>query len=155
MFSIVTVASSTRIPTASAKPPSVMMFNVSPSADRVAMEPRMASGMEVAMMMVERQLPRNSRIIRLVSTAAITPSRATPEMAARTNSDWSPIGSICRLSGHEAFPAATWALMPEMIPSVETEPFLSTDISTERLPLTCTILVCGGLPSRTLATSRI
>ena len=32
----------------------------------------MASGIEVAMITVERQLPRNSRIIRLVSAAAIT-----------------------------------------------------------------------------------
>ena len=31
----------------------------------------MASGIEVAMITVERQLPRNSRIIRLVSTAAM------------------------------------------------------------------------------------
>ncbi len=35
MFSIVTVASSTRMPTASARPPSVMMFSVSPNADRI------------------------------------------------------------------------------------------------------------------------
>ena len=42
-----------------------------------------------------------------------------------------------------------------MIAKVETAPFLSTTISTERLPSTCTILVCGGLPSRTWATSRM
>src|SRR6516165_2051013 len=34
MFSMVTVASSTRMPTASARPPRVMMLMVSPSADR-------------------------------------------------------------------------------------------------------------------------
>ena len=39
------------------------------------------------MMIVERQLPRNSRIIRLVSAAAMTPSRATDEIAPRTNKD--------------------------------------------------------------------
>ena len=39
------------------------------------------------MITVERQLPRNSRIIRLVSAAAIMPSRITPEIAAFTNSD--------------------------------------------------------------------
>ena len=39
----------------------------------------MASGIEIAMITVERQLPRNSRIIRLVSTAAITASKATPD----------------------------------------------------------------------------
>ena len=74
MFSMVTVASSTRMPTASARPPSVMMFSVWPTAESAAIEARIASGIEVAMITVERQLPRNSRIIRLVSAAAITPS---------------------------------------------------------------------------------
>ena len=36
---------------------------------------------------VERQLPRNNRIIRPVSAAAMTPSRTTPEIAARTKMD--------------------------------------------------------------------
>ena len=48
---------------------------------------RIASGIEIAMITVERQLPRNSRIIRLVSTAAIAPSLTTPSTAAFTNSD--------------------------------------------------------------------
>ena len=39
------------------------------------------------MMTVERQLPRNSRIMRLVSAAAMTPSWATPAIAPLTNSD--------------------------------------------------------------------
>ena len=63
MFSIVTVASSTRMPTASARPPSVMMLRVSPIADSIAIAPSTDSGIDIAMMMVERQLPRNSRII--------------------------------------------------------------------------------------------
>ncbi len=87
MFSIVTVASSTRMPTASASPPRVMMFSVSPISESAMIAPRMASGIEVAMMMVERQLPRNSRIMMLVSAAAIAPSVATPVMAPRTNTD--------------------------------------------------------------------
>ncbi len=82
MFSIVTVASSTRMPTASASPPKVMMLSVSPSAESVAIEPSTESGIEVAMIRVERQLPRNSKIIRLVSAAAMTPSRMTPLIAA-------------------------------------------------------------------------
>jgi hypothetical protein len=62
---------------------------------------RMASGIEVAMI-VERHEPRNSRIIRLVSAAAITPSRTTPETAAFTNSDWSDSRSTFRPSGRSA-----------------------------------------------------
>ena len=34
------------------------------------------------MISVERKLPRNSKIIRLVSAAAMTPSRTTPPIAA-------------------------------------------------------------------------
>jgi hypothetical protein len=74
MFSIVTVASSTRIPTASARPPSVIKLMVSPSALKAAMEQSTASGMDSAMMNVLRHEPRNSKIIAAVSAAAMTPS---------------------------------------------------------------------------------
>ena len=131
-----------------------MMLSVSPIADSMVMEPSTASGIEVAMMMVERQLPRNSRIITLVSSAAMMPSRATPVIAPRTNSDWSPMKPILSASGSEIPDPDTFCLMPAMISSVETEPAFSTIISTERLPSTCTMLVCGGLPSRMVATSR-
>ena len=56
MFSISTVASSTRTPTASARPPSVMMLIVSPSALSRSREVRMDSGMEMQMISVLRQL---------------------------------------------------------------------------------------------------
>ena len=93
MFSMVTVASSTRMPTASASPPRVMMLRVWPSADSSAMENRIASGIEITITRVERQLPRNSRIIRLVRAAAMTPSLTTPDTAARTKMDWSASGT--------------------------------------------------------------
>ena len=78
MFSIATVASSTRMPTASARPPSVMMLIVSPSALSTMIEARIESGIETAMISVLRQLPRKSRIISAVRQAAITASRTTP-----------------------------------------------------------------------------
>ena len=87
MFSMVTVASSTRMPTARARPPSVMMLMVSPSAERQATDVRMESGMEMVMISVLRQLPRKSKIIRPVRPAAMMPSRMTPEIAARTKMD--------------------------------------------------------------------
>jgi len=55
-----------------------------------AMEASIDSGIEIVMINVLRQLPRNSRIISPVSAAAIIASRITPEMAARTKIDWSP-----------------------------------------------------------------
>ena len=87
MFSIVTVASSTKIPTASARPPSVMMLMVSPSADRHAIDARIDRGIEIVMIRVLRQLPRNSNMSRPVRALAITASRITPEIADRTNTD--------------------------------------------------------------------
>ena len=87
MFSIVTVASSTNIPTANASPPSVIMLSVSPTIDSPTIELKIASGIEIAIIIVERQLPRKSKIIKLVNAAAITPSSATPAIAAFTNTD--------------------------------------------------------------------
>jgi hypothetical protein len=84
MFSISTVASSTRMPTASARPPSVMMFSVSPSQLRMMIETRIESGMEVMTTIVLRQLPRKMRIMSAVSPAAIEASFTTPETEART-----------------------------------------------------------------------
>ena len=62
-------------------------------------EVRIESGMETAMISVLRQLPRKSRIIKPVRPAAMTASRTTPLMAARTKIDWSPSGSIFSSGG--------------------------------------------------------
>ena len=114
----------------------------------------MASGIEVAMITVERQLPRNSRIIRLVSTAAITASKATPGDRALDEQRLVAQRREVRFSGSVLRSSATLSLMPAMMASVEVAPFFSTCSRTERLPSTWTMLVCGGLPSRTWATSR-
>jgi len=50
-------------------------------------EVRIDSGMEIAMMIVLRQLPMNNRIIKAVSAPAITASRITPSIAPFTNTD--------------------------------------------------------------------
>jgi len=55
---MVTVASSTRIPTASARPPSVITLMVWPSTESAISEHSTASGIETVMIKVERQLPR-------------------------------------------------------------------------------------------------
>ena len=61
------------------------MLMVSPSALMTMIEVRIESGMETAMIIVLRQLPRKIRIIIPVRQAAITPSRTTPSIEARTN----------------------------------------------------------------------
>ena len=64
-----------------------MMFIVSPSALSVMMEQRMASGIEITMTKVVRQLPRKIRIMMAVRQAAMTASSITDWTAARTNRD--------------------------------------------------------------------
>ena len=96
------------------------------------------------MITVERQLPRNSRIIRLVRAAAITPSLTTPEIAAFTNSDWSLSRAMCSPGGSVSRSFGSAAFTPATIARVEAEPLFSTLISTERRPSTRTSLRWGG-----------
>ena len=58
-------------------------------AHRTMTDTRIDSGIEMATMSVLRHVPRNIRIIRAVSPAAIAPSLITPSTAARTKIDWS------------------------------------------------------------------
>ena len=86
-FSISTVASSTKMPTARDIPPSVITLSVWPSADRTMIETKIESGIETRTMSVLRQLPRKSSSMRAVSPAAMLASLTTPITAARTNTD--------------------------------------------------------------------
>ena len=95
--------SSTRMPTARARPPRVMTLMVSPSAARMTMEVAIESGMDVQTMSVERQEPRKSRIIRPVSAAAMVASRTTSEIDSRTKMDWSKSGTILSAGGRPGF----------------------------------------------------
>ena len=89
VFSIVTVELSTRIPTASASPPNVIVLIVSPRKYSTISDVSTASGIEITTTKVERQVPRNNRIISAVSPAAIVPSRTTAATALLTKIDWS------------------------------------------------------------------
>ena len=102
MFSMVTVASSTRMPTASARPPRVMILIVSPRALRITIALRIESGIEIAITTVLRQFPRKRRIIAAVRHAAMTASLMTPSTAARTKSDWSKSGWMRSSGGRPA-----------------------------------------------------
>src|SRR5258708_6571886 len=88
-FSMVTVASSTSRPTASANPPRLMVLMVWLRALRTAIEAKMDNGMEIAMITVLRQSPKKIRIMSAVSKAAIAASRTTPIMESVTKTDWS------------------------------------------------------------------
>ncbi len=142
VFSISTVASSTRMPTARARPPRVITLMVSPSRLSRQSEVRMERGMEMQTIRVLRQLPRKSRIMRPVRPAAISASRNTPLMEARTKTDWSASAvtfnsgeTLARMFGRAALTALTMA-------RVEACPLRVMVINTPRDPLVRTMLFC-------------
>ena len=87
VFSIVTTASSTRIPMASANPPRDMMLSVLPVSHRATRAKVKEQGMLTSTTATLRTSPRNNKIISPVSPAPIRPSVATLLMAARTVGD--------------------------------------------------------------------
>ena len=87
VFSIVTVASSTRMPIASAMPPSDMMLIVLPVIHSPTNDPSSASGMLDTTTITLLRSPRNSRIMSPVKPAPIRPSVATLSTAATTVGD--------------------------------------------------------------------
>ena len=84
---MVTVASLTRIPIASAMPPNDMMLIVFPVNHRPSIEPSSAKGMFITTTTTLRKSPRNKRIIKPVRPAPISPSVATLSTAATTVGD--------------------------------------------------------------------
>ena len=86
---MLTVASSTRMPTAKASPPKVMMLMVCPVSHRASTEPINERGMLMTTIKALRQSRRNSSTIRPVRTAPRQPSRVRPLMARVTEGDWS------------------------------------------------------------------
>jgi len=112
LFSISTVASSTRMPTASASPPRVITLRDWFRILSMMMEVRIDRGIDVMTIRVLRQDPRNSRIMSAVRQPAIAPSRTTPVMVARTKTLWSKRKSTLRLGGR---PARIWHQLPRLI----------------------------------------
>ena len=115
---------------------------------------RIDNGIEIAMISVDLQLPRNTRIITAVSAAAITASRITPCTAARTKMLWSDSGVIFSCGGTVLATRGNIPRMPLTTSSVDALPFFKIEISTPRRPSWRTMFVCTWKPSLTLATSR-
>ncbi len=84
MLSMTTVASSTRTPTASARPPRVMMLTVWPVSQSQMTAASSANGMVATTIRALRQSRRNSSTISPVSSAPSSPSRIRPWMALTT-----------------------------------------------------------------------
>ena len=100
MFSISTVASSTRIPIARANPPSDMMLMLLPVMYNPNNEPMRASGILHTTTITLRISPRNSRIINPVRPAPINPSVPTLFIAVTTVGDSSNSKLILTSSGN-------------------------------------------------------
>ena len=87
MFSTSTVASSTSIPIASDRPPSVIMFSELPVSFRKMIPTNIDSGIDVQTITMLRQLPRKNMIIRDTSIAPITASCNTLSIEFSTKTD--------------------------------------------------------------------
>src|SRR3990167_2361051 len=149
IFSMVTVALSTKTPTDNAKPPNVMILIVSPNAENNTMEANIDNGIEITTMIVLRMLPTNNKMTIPVNNVAIKLSCNTPSTAACTKSDWSPTKLSFKLDGKVSIMCGNKALICWIIVSVDEEPVFSTGNNTARVPFTLIILVCGGDPSLT------
>ena len=129
------------------------MFSVCPDARSPMTATRIASGIDVHTRITLRQLPRNSRIMMDTRADARAPSRSTPSMAPRTNTDWSksilssrPSGAAARIVGRSSRVASTTA-------SVEASDLRRMARYVARRPLTRTMLVWSAKPSEMRATS--
>ena len=87
MFSITTVPLSTRMPIASAKPPSVMVLSVCPVRSMNSTAVMIDSGMAARMIRDRRTLPRNRMMTSAVRAAAMQALSNTLLSAALTNTD--------------------------------------------------------------------
>ena len=101
---------------ASANPPSVIRLMLWPVTRSPMMPARMESGIETDTITVERQSPRNKRIISDTRIEEMIASRTTLVTAARTNTDWSksslssmPLGAAASIWGSISRVASTTA----------------------------------------------
>ncbi len=117
------------------------MLMVSPSALMAMSELRIDSGIDTAIMMRLRQLPRKIRIIIAVRQAAMMASRITPLMRRLTKIDWSVSGVHAKLGQHWSYDGGQ--LLADAGDDVQrrAEPVFRIFISVARWPSTRTILV--------------
>ena len=106
MFSISTVDSSTRMPIASARPPSVIRLTVCPVSQSATKAPQRAIGMFRTTTTALRQSRRKISTTRPIKPAPSAPSSASARTARVTVGDWSnskltlmSSGSTARISG--------------------------------------------------------
>ncbi len=143
MFSITTVPLSTRMPTASAKPPSVIVLSVWPPAymsehggddrqrDRRQNDQRQPPVAEEQQDHQRGQAGRHEPPMQHAVERGLDEDRLIEDRLDRRR----PRGSMC---GCRAAPSRT----PSITASVETPPVLRTDISAPGTPSTATELVC-------------
>ena len=89
MFSTATVDSSTRMPTARARPPSVIRLIDCPASHNANSEAIRASGMFSTTTITLRQSRRKISTMSPTSAAATSPSETTPVIELVTYGDWS------------------------------------------------------------------
>jgi len=109
-----------------------MILMVSPRKPRTITAPRIDSGIDTAMMIVLRQLPRKIRIISAVRAVAMIASRMTPLTAELTNTDWSASSAIRNSGGSVWTTRSSEARIPFTTSMVDAVPAFRTLSNTPR-----------------------
>ena len=129
------MASSTTRPTATARPPRVMMFRLIPVSCMITRAVRIDSGMEIAATSVERTLNRNRKIVRTANSAPRPPSRIRPSVDSLMKSDRSDTVVTTMTPGCRAAISSSLAWTSSATRTVLASEVLVTDSDSDGLPL--------------------
>ena len=129
------------------KPLKDIMLIVCPHIAKQITAKRTDKGIDIAIIKVERTLPKNINIIKAVNNAAKVPEKITSRIDAFTNTDWSNNTCIFTLSGIVFAIVGNKFLTPFTTFREETPPALYTTIKDPGVPFSRTIFVWIALPS--------
>ncbi len=156
MFSMPMMASSTSTPSATANPPSVMVFSVSPMRSRTATAASNDSGMAVKAIKAARKSRRNRYSTARMSTAATpkdsfkSPSARSMKFAGRCRPGYSVIPRLLSAGSRSASAFST----ARVAVNVFAPNWLDIDIITPGLPMTSASPDRSAGANFTSATSR-
>ena len=157
MFSVSITPSSTTTPSATARPPSVMVFTVPPSRSSTTTAVSSASGIERKAIRTVRTSRRNTNSTTAISRAPMTRSSPMPPSAEEMKfaGRCSPASTVtpCALSAEASSRSA--ASTACVASSVLAPYWLDMETSTPGLPMISASPVIGPAPSTTSATSPI
>ncbi len=129
------MASSTTRPTATARPPRVMMFRLIPVICMTTSAVRIESGMLMAATIVDRMLNRNRKIVRIANSAPSPPSRTRPSVNSLMKSARSDTIVTLSVSAWRSSISRSFSLTASATVTVLASDVLVTDRESDGSPL--------------------